>query len=131
MNVGPLLNTATWCRSNGIVFFIIQQLHSISGFTKDTNIKVIQGFMTNEPARKFASHSWQDTILFISDVRIGPPSQRETDQAQQDRIHEDMLSQQSWHEILQPLFSILKFCLPWNGNNFSYLNSTIHVLVYG
>jgi hypothetical protein len=94
------------------------------------NIEVIQGLMTNEMAREFVSHSWRDKILFISDVRIGPPSQRETEQAQQDRIHRDMLSQQGWHEILQPVSSILKFRLPWNGSNLSYLNETIHLPVY-
>ncbi len=89
--------------------------------------------MTDELAREFVSRHWQDRIfkLFISEVRIGPSTKRESEQAQKDRIHRDMISQQDWHVILQPIFSILKFRLPWNGSNASYLNGIIYLPVYG
>ena len=95
------------------------------------NIEVIQDMMTDDLARELCSRPWQDKILFISDIRIGPTLRREPDDVQQERIHRDMLSQRGWVKILQPVCSMLKFRLPWDGTSTSYLDGTVFFPVYG
>lgn len=96
------------------------------------NIQVMQAMMTDELAGEFASHPWHDKILFISDVRmIVPCIRRESAREHQDRIQKDMISQKGWLEILQPVCSMLKFRLPWDGVSTSYLDGKILFPVYG
>jgi hypothetical protein len=95
------------------------------------NIQVMQEMMTDQLAGEFALHPWHDKLLFISDVRIAPSVRHESDQAHQERIQKDMVAQQKWLEILQPVSSILKFRLPWDGVNTSYLDGKIFFPVYG
>jgi hypothetical protein len=112
-------------------FTLIDPQPSMIANGQYANIEVIQVMMTNELASEFVSHPWHDRILFISDVRIGPGDQRGTNQEHQERIQRDMISQQGWLEILQPVSSILKFRLPWDGVSTSYLDGEILFPVFG
>jgi hypothetical protein len=112
-------------------FILIDPQSSMIANGQYANIQIIQAMMTDELARELASHPWRDKILFISDVRIGPSARHETAQEHQERIHRDMLSQKGWLEILQPVASILKFRLPWDGASTRYLDGKILFPVYG
>ena len=71
--------------------------------------------------------------MFISDVRTGPPSSSsESDQEHQIRISKDMDMQMRWHNLLNPVASILKFRLQWNlCPSTSYLDGEFLLPVYG
>jgi hypothetical protein len=96
------------------------------------NIEVRQEFMTDELARQFARD--YSSILFVSDIRIGAESGvRESNEVMQRRIHRDMLSQQGWLRIMNPVRSMLKFRLPWNLRPpvTAYVGGTVYFPVYG
>jgi hypothetical protein len=83
------------------------------GNDKYKKIFVIQNYMTEGLSESFRLH--KDNILFISDVRVGADKTRkETPQEMQRRIHNDMIAQQKWLRIMNPVSSMLKFRLPWD-----------------
>jgi hypothetical protein len=96
----------------------------------DSNIQIIRDYMTNRLA--VVLRQTHPNILFISDVRIGPSSSKESERDHQLRIQCDMYDQMGWHEILDPVASMLKFRLPWDLKARSvYLAGTIHLPVFG
>lgn len=100
-----------------------------------SQLEIIQAPMTTELAETLAQHSQttRSPLLFISDVRVGPPTpSRESHEQHQRRIMRDMMAQQHWHIILKPIQSVLKFRLPWSIRARSlYLSGSIHLPVFG
>jgi hypothetical protein len=94
------------------------------------NVEVVKGLMTDSLAREFVSGQ-EDGLLFISDVRMGPPLEGETAEGHQNSIQQDMDDQRRWLEIMCPLASILKFRLPWREGVTNYLSGRIYFPVYG
>ena len=114
-------------------FILVDPAHSMISNGEYRNIEVRQEFMTNELAREFESR-YKSKLLFVSDVRIGAPNDRESDREQQVRIQRDMDAQRAWLEIMRPESSVLKFRLPWNLNTngkTNYLSGRIYFPVYG
>lgn len=73
-------------------------------FEKSGRVEIYQEYMTDDVARKFQN---QD-ILFVSDIRTDPTEKG---------VHADMLMQQRWHAIMNPLVSMFKFRLPYTAIN--------------
>jgi hypothetical protein len=93
-------------------------------------IKILRQCMTEELAHKLAL-LYGCEILFISDVRTGPPA-NESDQDQQLRIQCNMSAQKQWHEILNPVASLFKFRLPWDLQPVTqYLDGDILLPIFG
>ncbi len=116
-------------------FILVDPAPSMISNGKYPNIEVIQGFMTDELARHFASR-YSSLLLFISDVRVGcAPGKKESDTVHQLRVKRDMDAQRGWVEIMRPLSSILKFRLPWSlegdDGKTEYLGGRIYFPVYG
>ena len=42
-----------------------------------------------------------------------------------------MLAQQRWHDIIQPIKSMLKFRLPWNAGHTEYLAGDVYIQPFG
>ena len=98
----------------------------------DDRIEVMRAFMSDALAADLAKRFASDRLLFISDVRVGPPPGRETDRDQQIRIQRDMDAQMGWHRILNANASLLKFRLPWNlTEQTHYLNGMICLPIFG
>ena len=95
------------------------------------NIFIMKDYMTEKLARSIKGY--KDNILFISDVRVAAAVARESPEEQQDRIHRDMIAQQKWIQIMNPVSSMLKFRLPWDppNENTEYLNGKIFFPVFG
>jgi hypothetical protein len=94
-------------------------------------IFVIQECMTEGLSESYRLH--KDNILFISDVRVGADKTRnETTQEMQRRIHNDMIAQQKWLQLMNPVSSMLKFRLPWDlHKKTTYLGGKINFPVFG
>ena len=116
-----------------IEFTLIDPQPSMIAVGEYRKINVMQDKMTEGLARSYAESSFQNKILFISDVRIGPEDDKETSDEMQRRIHEDMMNQQKWLQIMNPVLSILKFRLPWDppGGKTSYLDGIVYFPVFG
>jgi hypothetical protein len=109
-------------------FVLVDPQWSMISKGEYANIDVVQELMTDELAREYASIP---NLLFISDVRVGPPPGGESDSAQQERIQRDMVNQRRWLELMCPLASMLKFRLPWCIGVTNYLSGRIYFPVYG
>lgn len=92
-------------------------------------VRVLRARMTEALARALAP--LDSRLLFISDVRVGPEREDETDEEQQRRIHRDMEAQRAWHMCLNPAASMLKFRLPWDTGTTEYLEGELHLPVFG
>ena len=114
-------------------FVLVDPAPSMISNGEYPNIEVIQAFMTDALAGHFALLYPSDSLLFISDVRVGAPGGGvESDRAHQIRVQRDMDAQRGWLEIMRPLCSILKFRLPWSlGSKTEYLGGKIYFPVYG
>ena len=112
-----------------ITFTLIDPQPSMIENGEYHNIFVIQDYMTDGLAKAFALY--KDNVLFISDVRIGADSARESHIQMQERIHKDMINQLGWLRIINPVSSILKFRLPWTGIKTMYLKGKVYFPVFG
>ncbi len=113
-------------------FVLVDPARSMISNGEYTNIEVIQDFMSEALASEFAAKFSSDSLLFISDIRVGAPGNGETDEEQQFRIQRDMDAQRWWVKRMHPLSSILKFRLPWSiGAKTNYLGGKIYLPVYG
>ncbi len=82
-------------------------------FEKSGRVEIYQEYMTDDVAKKFQN---QD-ILFVSDIRTDPTEKG---------VHSDMLMQQQWHMIMNPLVSMFKFRLPYTKvSNASEVSTSI------
>jgi hypothetical protein len=119
-------------------FILVDPARSMISNGEYANIEVVRDFMTDDLAARFAMECSRDEdgdpmLVFISDVRVGPPSGGgESDEAQQLRIQRDMDAQRRWVELMRPLSSMLKFRLPWSIDvRTLYLSGRILLPVYG
>ena len=116
-----------------MLFVLVDPAQSMIRSNEYPNVEVMNAYMTDELARVLADICG-DSILFVSDVRIGSVGGGavEADEDQQRRIHRDMLSQQGWLRIMNPVRSMLKFRLPWSlGAVTEYVGGEICFPVYG
>lgn len=98
--------------------------------SKSDKITIHNKYFTDETAKEYSENKVSSTpIVFICDIR------RAIDE---NIVWEDMLAQQRWHEIMQPILTSLKFRLPWPGcgianesNQVSYLDGEIHFPIWG
>lgn len=119
------------CMFPSIHFILIDPNKSIMSRMDIRNCSVLECEMTETLAAEFKSKYGTNT-LFVSDVRIGPESEKELDIDQQTRIHKDMLAQMQWFCILDPMAGMFKFRLPWDMEpDTEYLEGHIHLPVFG
>lgn len=97
------------------------------------NVVTLLVEMTDQLAEEMGNRYAGTPILFISDVRVGPPvGCAESDQGHQERVHRDMLAQMGWYQRLRPKAGLLKFRLPWDVEAETvYLGGTILFPVFG
>ena len=97
------------------------------------NVVTLQTEMTNQLAEEMAGKYAGEPLLFISDVRVGPPAGcTESLRDHQQRVHRDMLAQMGWYQRLMPKAGLLKFRLPWDLEpRTMYLSGTILLPVFG
>ena len=93
-------------------------------------IRIIKGMFTDELAARLGEMFRGRTVLFISDIRTADP---DVDTASQGdlKIRSDMQAQQTWHMLMRPFRSILKFRLPWDDGESEYLAGDIYLPVWG
>ena len=114
----------------GVALFVLVDPHE-SALDDGGRFRILRCLMTDALAEELREQYGPNT-LFISDVRVGPPDSQESDVAQQKRIHADMERQMRWHQVLDPVASMLKFRLPWNlSETTEYLDGVIHLPVFG
>ena len=112
-------------------FILVDPQRSMISNGQYPNIDVRRELMTDALAVEFAE-LYSPQLLFISDVRVGPPrGVKETNQEQQIRIQHDMDAQRRWLELMRPLASTLKFRLPWWKGKTNYPSGRIYFPVYG
>ena len=66
-----------------------------------------------------------DNVVFISDIR--QPHDLKDEKKVDKIVREDMKMQQKWVKIMKPRLSMLKFRLPWNDEDFPYLDGEIRI----
>lgn len=82
------------------------------------NVEIHQEFFTDDIARKYRNKN----VLFISDIRTVSEDTAETG-----GDHEfNMEQQRKWVEIMEPIYSMLKFKLPWKPGKTKYLAGRIY-----
>ena len=92
------------------------------------NIKIFREYFTDEHAEQYA----QTPVIFVSDIRsteILGYNNKNTDHDDQ-VVQKDMLLQESWYNIINPLCALLKFRLPWNDKRTTYLDGKIYFQVW-
>ena len=82
---------------------------------------------TDDLAQQYAGH---DKVLFMCDVRSCDWS-LVNNQEVENKVMEDMQAQQRWHDIIQPIKSMLKFCLPWTPGCVEYLAGDVYFQAFG
>ena len=112
-------------------FVLVDPNKSVMSTMNMNNVTVLQCEMTDNLAAELKGMYGTKT-LFVSDVRVGPASEREADIDQQRRIHKDMLAQMQWFSLLDPMAGMFKFRLPWDMEaSTEYLDGLIHLPVFG
>ncbi len=86
-----------------------------------------QEFFTDDVAREYAGR--QD-VLFVSDIRTANPAKMDNKQVEI-CVARDQEWQSTWHKLMQPLFSMFKFRLPWDSGTTRYLDGQVFLPVYG
>ena len=79
---------------------------------------------------KIASEFYGQDVLFISDIRVADFHVLNF-AANESQIAQDMENQMKWHQLMNPIASILKFRLPWDKNQTEYLTGDIKLPVWG
>lgn len=114
----------------GVKFVLVDPLP----FTcKETDyIEVRNELMTDELAAQLAAEALSRgrAVYFVSDVRSADYQQQTLEENEQN-IAEDMELQKSWHSVLDPVSSMLKFRLPWSEGATEYLDGDVHLPVWG
>ncbi len=76
-------------------------------------INIHQTYFTNKTAEEWSNKD----IYFISDVRTVDYSKSKSLNQNEKQIGKDMSMQKKWVEIMKPIYSHLKFRLPYSGGN--------------
>ena len=97
------------------------------------NVVTMEVCMTDQMADELGGK--YESILFVSDVRVGIPVEDEPTEAPRDhqmRVHRDMMAQMEWYRRLKPKAGLLKFRLPWDLElETSYMQGIIHFPIFG
>lgn len=93
---------------------------------ESARIEIHQEFFTNEIAEKYKA----EKVLFISDIRTGNPDVMGAQEVEQ-RVKADMDAQLTWHSILKPYRSMLKFRLPYFPGQTEYLDGFLWLPIWG
>jgi cap2 methyltransferase len=86
-----------------------------------------QEFFTDKLAQEYAGC---DKVLFLCDIRSCDHTLI-SDPEVEDKVLEDMQAQQRWHDIMQPIKSMLKFRLPWRPGYTEYLAGDVYLQAFG
>ena len=89
--------------------------------------QLINAFFTDDMAKQFKKDYKDYEILFVSDIRTAD-HRILSKQATEIRIEQDMLDQMRWVEILSPFKSMLKFRLPYIGDDKSIKKTELEYL---
>ena len=97
------------------------------------NVVTLLVRMTDQMAEEIGAK--YESILFISDVRVGIPIEDEPTEPPRDhqmRVHGDMVAQMGWYRKMRPKAGLLKFRLPWDLEpHTDYLSGTILLPIFG
>eukprot|EP01095_Lingulamoeba_sp_RSL-Kostka_P002117 TRINITY_DN1300_c1_g1_i5.p1 TRINITY_DN1300_c1_g1~~TRINITY_DN1300_c1_g1_i5.p1 ORF type:complete len:524 (-),score=159.89 TRINITY_DN1300_c1_g1_i5:2-1573(-) len=100
---------------------------------EDDKIKLFNCLFTDELATEWRTKLSEKgyTILFISDIRSADFDIQDNEEVEE-RVQADMEMQQNWHDLLEPLSSMLKFRLPYSSTDTTeYLSGDIYLPVWG
>ncbi|RNA14978.1 hypothetical protein BpHYR1_005028 [Brachionus plicatilis] len=87
-----------------------------SKINKNIKYELINECFTDKMAESIRNRYPTHEILFVSDIRTA--NYRILTRADTElKVEQDMLDQMNWHHILQPFKSMLKFRLPYVGND--------------
>jgi len=93
------------------------------------NITLHNDFFTTEMAKKYAESGKQ--ILFMCDMRNLEIGKYKTQISKMDVIvHNDMILQLQWCQIIKPIYAYLKFRLEYDIPKTEYLTGTIYLQPY-
>jgi hypothetical protein len=90
------------------------------------NITLYNDIMTDTLAQTFIHHK----TLLISDIRSIDYTNVTSSEMDQE-ITNDMLTQMTWHKIMKPIATMLKFRLPWTEGKTFYLSGDIYLPIWG
>jgi hypothetical protein len=89
-----------------------------------STIKLFNKFFTDETAKSIVDQ-YKDVrvkdnvkLLFVSDIRLEPL---------EERTQMDMKAQETWVNIMEPDWSLLKYRPPWEKRDYKYLPGTIQL----
>jgi cap2 methyltransferase len=82
---------------------------------------------TDALARQYAA---RDDVLFLCDIRSCDYMIHDN-QDHEKKVLQDMQAQQRWHDIMQPMKSLLKFRLPWTPGCTPYLAGDVYLPAFG
>ena len=101
-----------------------------------SKVEIFQECFTDKMARDLRLKYSDYIRLFVSDIRTANYRNLTRDMTEL-RVEDDMISQMEWHRILEPFKTLLKFRLPYVGNNIKtakteleYLDGTIFFQVW-
>jgi len=108
-------------------FVLVDPAPFSSKLTEGPRCVLRQQLFTDDVAREFEGLG---NVLFMCDIRSCDWSQMNNEEVE-DKVLEDMLSQQRWHDIIRPIKSMLKFRLPWNAGKTEYLAGDVYFQAFG
>lgn len=108
-------------------FVLVDPAPFSSKLTKSPRCLLRQELFTDDLAQEYAGY---DKVLFVCDIRSCDHSLI-SDPDVEDKVLEDMQSQQRWHDIIQPTKSMLKFRLPWTQGCTEYLAGDVYLQAFG
>lgn len=89
-----------------------------------------QNFFTDELAYKLKEKYKDKNRFFVSDIRTANWRSMEEDEHEQCVIRDNQ-EQMRWHDILEPVATMLKFRLPYRPGKTCYLKGDVYLPVWG
>ena len=89
-------------------------------------LELYRAYFTDDWARRWRG---RDDVAFISDIRTGVWNRHGNEMSER-MIWQDMLNQERWVEIMNPIIAMLKFRLPWAAGNTRYLGGAIQLQIW-
>jgi len=108
-------------------FVLVDPAPFSSKLTEGPRCILRQELFTDDLAQQYAGC---DKVLFMCDIRSCDESLM-SNQEVQHKVMEDMQTQQRWHDIIQPIKSMLKFRLPWTPGCTEYLTGDVYLQAFG
>lgn len=95
-------------------------------------VEIVQSYFTDETAKAYARdhlQQQQQRLLFVSDIRTLSESMM-SDHWIEQQCAEEMAWQMQWHKIMRPHASMLKFRLPYEPGQTTYLTGDLYLQVW-